>query len=135
MKQSGGHFGHGGSIINLSSIAGLIGVPGHSIYGASKGAVASFSRHAAVEFARCGYGVRGNSLHPGLIATAMGEKVFDDFVEIGLAADVAQAREMLEQQMIPSGRLGNVARRRSTSAASSYVTGVELTVDGGFTAA
>lgn len=140
VMKPGGRFAQGGSIINLSSIAGLIGVPGHSIYGASKGAVASFSRHTAIEFARFGYGIRVNSLHPGLIATAMGTKVFDDFVEIGLAENVDQARQILEQQMIPCGRLGRVedianAALFLAAEASSYVTGIELTVDGGFTAA
>ncbi len=138
--KTGGQIGAGGSIINLSSIAGLIGVPGHGIYGASKGAVASFSRHAAIEFARFGYGVRVNSLHPGLIATEMGDKVFDDFVEIGLTATVQEAKDILEQQMIPCGRTGSVddianAALFLAADASSYVTGIELTVDGGFTAA
>jgi len=138
--KKGGRFGHGGSIINLSSVVGLVGMPGHSIYGASKGAVASFSRHAAVEFARFGYGVRVNSVHPGVIATAMGDQAFEGFVEIGLATSVKEVREVLEQQMIPCGRLGNVddvanAALFLAADASSYVTGIELTVDGGFTAA
>lgn len=138
--KPGGVFGHGGSIINLSSIAGLIGVPGHSIYGASKGAVASFSRHAAVEFARFGYGVRVNSLHPGLIDTAMGHMVLQDFVDVGLAPDTDTALSMLRDQMIPCGRLGAVedvanAALFLAADASSYVTGTELTVDGGFVAA
>lgn len=50
-------FGNGGSIINVSSIAGLVGVPGHSIYGATKGAVRALTKHSAVEFAKFGYGI------------------------------------------------------------------------------
>ncbi|WP_372777028.1 SDR family NAD(P)-dependent oxidoreductase [Litorivivens sp.] len=137
--QPDGRFGRGGSIINLSSIAGLIGVPGHSIYGATKGAVRSLTKHSAVEFAAFGYGIRVNSLHPGLIATEMGYLVFKDFVEVGLASSESEAQKMLENQMIPMGRLGDVqdialAAQFLASDASSYMTGSELTVDGGFTA-
>ena len=136
----GSTFGHGGSIINLSSIAGLIGVPGHSIYGATKGAVRSLTKHSAVEFAKFGYGVRVNSLHPGLIETAMGDQALQDFVDIGVVANVDEAAALLKSAMIPMGRLGNVkdianAALYLASDASSYVTGIELTVDGGFCAA
>ena len=137
--QPKGRFGQGGSIINISSIAGLIGVPGHAIYGATKGAVRSFSKHSAVEFAAFGYGIRVNSLHQGLIDTDMGALVFDDFVSIGLAESVEQARNLLQGQMIPMGRLGSsrdiaLAAQFLASDASAYMTGAELTVDGGFTA-
>ncbi|MBB5187998.1 NAD(P)-dependent dehydrogenase (short-subunit alcohol dehydrogenase family) [Zhongshania antarctica] len=138
--KPGGCFGSGGSIINLSSIAGLVGVPGHSIYGATKGAVRSLSKHSAVEFAKFGYGVRVNSLHPGLIETAMGDQALQDFVDIGVVANVDEAAALLKSAMIPMGRLGNVqdianAALFLASDASSYVTGIELTVDGGFCAA
>lgn len=137
--KPGGVFGNGGSIVNLSSIAGLIGVPGHSIYGATKGAVRAFTRHTAVEFARFGYGIRVNSLHPGLIETQMGGQALQDFVDIGVVETTDQARELLTGQMIPMGRLGSVddvanAVLYLASDASSYVTGIELVVDGGFTA-
>lgn len=137
--QPKGRFGQGGSIINISSIAGLIGVPGHAIYGATKGAVRSFSKHSAVEFAAFGYGIRVNSLHPGLIETDMGALVFDDFVAIGLAESIDHAKELLQTQMIPMGRLGStrdiaLAAQFLASDASAYMTGAELTIDGGFTA-
>lgn len=136
----GSIFGNGGSIINLSSIAGLVGVPGHSIYGATKGAVRALTKHSAVEFAKFGYGVRVNSLHPGLIETAMGDQALQDFVDIGVVANVDEAAALLKSAMIPMGRLGNVkdianAALFLASDASSYVTGIELTVDGGFCAA
>ena len=138
--QPGGCFGKGGSVINLSSIAGLIGVPGHSIYGATKGSVRSISKHSAVEFARFGYGIRVNSLHPGLIDTAMAQQVYDDFVDVGLTQSREEATAVLEQQMIPMGRLGTAedianAALFLASDASAYISGAELTVDGGFTAA
>lgn len=138
MKPNG-RFGQGGSVINLSSIAGLIGVPGHAIYGATKGAVRSLTKHSAVEFAAFGYGIRVNSLHPGLIETEMGALVFKDFVEVGLAQSEDEARQILQTRMIPMGRLGSVediaqAAQFLASDASAYMTGSELTIDGGFTA-
>ncbi|NIB41608.1 glucose 1-dehydrogenase [Pseudomaricurvus alkylphenolicus] len=137
--QPGGPAGKGGSIINLSSVAGLVGVPGHSAYGASKGAVRLYSKHAAVEFARLGYNIRVNSVHPGLIATAMGDQAFQDFVDIGLADTLEQARALV-LQMTPMGRLGqpeDIASMVSflASDASAYCTGAEFNVDGGMSAA
>ena len=136
--KPGGAAGKGGSIINLSSVAGLIGVPGHTAYGASKGAVRLYSKHAAVEFARLGYGIRVNSIHPGLIDTAMGRLVFDDFVATGLAPDLAAAEEAV-LQMIPMALLGKVEdiahmTRFLASDESGYCTGAEFVVDGGMTA-
>lgn len=136
--KPGGAAGKGGSIINLSSVAGLIGVPGHTAYGASKGAVRLYTKHAAVEFARLGYGIRVNSIHPGLIDTDMGKLVFHDFVEVGLAPDLAAA-EAAVLEMIPMAALGtpeDVARmtRFLASAESAYCTGAEFVVDGGMTA-
>jgi len=139
VMQPDGACGRGGSIINLSSVAGLIGVPGHSAYGSTKGAVRLYSKHAAVEFARFGYGIRVNSVHPGVIETPMGEQVFDDLVEIGMAADRESAVAMLHQ-MIPQARLGSVTDIANmvlflAADESSYITGQELVVDGGASAA
>jgi len=138
VMQPGGSAGCGGSIINLSSVAGIIGVPGHSAYGSTKGAVRLYSKHAAVEFARFGYGIRVNSVHPGVIDTPMGEQVFDDLVEIGMASDRQGAKETL-LEMIPQGRLGQVEDIANmvlflAASESSYCTGQEFIVDGGVSA-
>jgi NAD(P)-dependent dehydrogenase (short-subunit alcohol dehydrogenase family) len=130
--------GNGGSIINLSSVAGLVGVPGHSAYGSTKGAVRLYTKHAAVEFGALGYGIRVNSVHPGLIDTEMGAMVFQDLVDIGMVASVEEGREYILGQ-ISLGRLGSVDDVANTvlflaSDASSYVTGAEFVVDGGLTA-
>ncbi len=130
--------GNGGSIVNVSSVAGLIGVPGHTAYGATKGAVRLYTKHAAVEFARLGYGIRVNSVHPGLIATAMGDQAFEDFVEVGMAATVEQAKDLIHQ-MTPLGRLGeaeDIANMVAflASSASGFCTGSEFVVDGGMSA-
>ena len=137
MKPTGAA-GKGGSIINLSSVAGLIGVPGHGAYGATKGAVRAYTKHAAVEFGTLGYGVRVNSVHPGLIDTNMGDKVIEDFVSLGLAPSTEEAVALLES-MTALGRVGHVDDVANmvlflASDASSYVTGAEFVVDGGLTA-
>jgi NAD(P)-dependent dehydrogenase (short-subunit alcohol dehydrogenase family) len=138
VMMPGGAAGHGGSIVNLSSVAGLIGVPGHTAYGSTKGAVRLYSRHAAAEFGALGYGIRVNSVHPGLIATAMGAEVFRDFVDIGLAEDEGAAREIV-LGMTAMGRLGTPREVANTVLflacdASAYVTGAEFVVDGGMSA-
>lgn len=135
VMKPGGRAGKGGSIINLSSIAGIVGVPGHSVYGATKGAVRSYTKHTAVEFGRLGYGIRVNSVHPGLIETAMAQQVLDDFIAVGLAASAEEAMGAVGQ-MTPLGRLGSVREvanlvRFLASDASSYCTGAEWVVDGG----
>lgn len=136
--KPGGAAGQGGSIINLSSVAGLIGVPGHSSYGSTKGAVRAYTKHAAVEFGTLGYGVRVNSVHPGIIATNMGNKVIQDFVDMGMAGSVEEAQALLNS-MTALGRIGHVDDVANmvlflASDASSYVTGAEFVVDGGLTA-
>jgi NAD(P)-dependent dehydrogenase (short-subunit alcohol dehydrogenase family) len=136
--KPGGAAGNGGSIVNLSSVAGLVGVPGHSAYGSTKGAVRLYTKHAAVEFGALGYGIRVNSVHPGLIETAMGQAVFDDFAAIGLAPSVDAAREFV-LGMTALGRLGTPRDVANAvlflaSDASSYITGTEIIVDGGITA-
>src|SRR5262245_37355551 len=85
--RPGGRAGRGGSIINMSSVAGLMGVPGMSAYGTSKGAVRLLTKVAGIESARLGYGVRVNSIHPAVVKTEMGSKVIRDYVALGLAAD------------------------------------------------
>ena len=128
----------GSSIINLSSVAGIKGLPGHSAYGASKGAVRLYSKHSAIEFARMGLGIRVNSVHPGVIATAMGSQVYDDFVACGMANSIEEAQAQVAE-LTPLGREGQVEEVASlvrflASDASSYCTGSEFVVDGGASA-
>ena len=136
--KPGGSVGQGGSIVNLSSAAGLMGLPLESAYGSTKGAVRLYTKHAAVEFATLGYGIRVNSVHPGLIETEMGSSLLDGFVENGLLESLEQAHEMI-QNLTPLGRLGKAEEVASVvhflaSDAASYVTGAEYVVDGGATA-
>jgi 3alpha(or 20beta)-hydroxysteroid dehydrogenase len=136
--RPGGPAGKGGSIINLSSISGLIGTPGLGVYSASKGSARLLSKSAAVECGRLGYGIRVNSIHPGLVDTDMGNKLVDDFVKLGVFAD----RDTAQQQMLagyPIGRIGlpvDIANAALFLASdlSNWVTGTEIVVDGGMTA-
>ncbi len=117
--------GNGGSIINISSVAGLQGTFGSISYSASKWAVRGMTKVAAKELGR--YGIRVNSIHPGLIATAMTA----DFPAI---ADEEQRTRTLRRT--PMGRIGTSTDVANmvvflASEASSYCTGQEFVVDGG----
>ena len=116
----------GGSIVNISSTAGLVGGANSSAYQASKGAVRIFTKSTAIEYAK--EGIRANSVHPGVIDTDMIAELLSDPIarqerldavplrRIGTAEDVAYAVLYL------------------ASDESSFVTGAELVIDGGKTA-
>lgn len=117
----------GGSIINVSSIAGLIGMAGASLYVASKHAVLGLTRAAALEYAK--QGIRVNAVSPGSVQTDM----LDRFT--GQNPEVKNYLAGLH----PMGRIAAPEEIAAAvlwlaSPASSFVTGQSLTVDGGFTA-
>ena len=127
MKSTGG-----GSIINLSSVAGLIGVGDAAAYCASKGAVRLLSKSVALHAARCGYNIRCNSVHPSFIDTPMVDAV------CVAAPDQRKMRTAVERAA-PLGRIGQVEDVANlilylASDESRFVTGAELVVDGGLTA-
>ena len=117
--------GAGGSIVNISSVAGLTGVFGSMSYSASKWAVRGMTKVAAKELGR--YGIRVNSIHPGLIETPMTA----DFPAV-----VNEEKRRKNERLTPLGRIGtaediaNMALFLATDA-SSYCTGQEFVVDGG----
>ena len=128
----------GGSIVNLSSVAGLVGTPGQSAYNMSKGGVRLFTKSAALECAQLGYGIRVNSVHPGVIETPMVAAAWKGWSAVGFGATEAETRTNV-LALHPIGRLGraeDVARAILYLASddSSFVTGAELVVDGGLTA-
>jgi NAD(P)-dependent dehydrogenase (short-subunit alcohol dehydrogenase family) len=133
--RPGGASGRGGSIINLSSVAGLIGTPGLGVYSASKGGVRLLTKAAAVECGILGYNIRVNSIHPALVETDMGNKLMNDFVGLGVFPDVETARKQ-HLASYPLGRSGTPTDIANAvlflaSDLSSWVTGTELVVDGG----
>jgi NAD(P)-dependent dehydrogenase (short-subunit alcohol dehydrogenase family) len=120
-----------GSIINLSSILGKVGQPGAAAYCASKGGVALMTKAVALELAPLG--VRVNSVHPGYIETPMVTSFLRESENENELRDMIVSRHAM-------GRLG-VAREIAdaivflASDESSFMTGAELVVDGGYTAA
>ena len=116
----------GGSIINTSSIYGLVGSPGSTAYHAAKGAIRIFSKAAAIQYAPDG--IRVNSVHPGFMRTPMTRPRYEDPV---------RHTELLER--IPMGRMGTAdeiayGMLYLASDESAFVTGSELVIDGGVTA-
>ena len=122
----------GGSIINMSSIEGIIGDPQAAAYNASKGGVTILTKSAALYCARERTKIRVNSVHPGYIWTSMVEKAFKSS---GRAEEMRRSAEALH----PVGHLGqpiDVAYGvlYLASDESTFVTGSELVIDGGYTA-
>ena len=117
--------GNGGSIVNISSVAGLEGIFGSVAYTASKFAVRGMTKVAAKEFGR--YGIRVNSIHPGFIATDM-------TAEFPAMVDEEKNRRL--PKTVPLGRIGTAEDIAGValflaSDASGYCTGQEFVVDGG----
>jgi NAD(P)-dependent dehydrogenase (short-subunit alcohol dehydrogenase family) len=125
----------GGSIVNLSSVAGLVGSALATCYNASKGAVRLFTKGAAMELAPAK--IRVNSVHPGVIDTTMGQEVVTGFSSaLGVGDNEARARIDGLHALGHMGRDSNIADAIVFLASdkSAFVTGAELVVDGGFTA-
>lgn len=123
MRRSGG-----GSIVILSSIAGLRGSVGSSAYCASKGGVRLFAKAVAMECAWARDNIRVNTIHPGIIDTPLWSKL-----------PTAIDPRMLGRAVVPIGRAGTAQEVANgvlflSSDASSYLTGTEFVIDGGFNA-
>lgn len=134
----GGAAGKGGSIVNLASIAAVIGTTAHGAYHASKGGVRSLSKAAAIECAQLGTGIRVNSVYPGIVGTDMGRAFIRHFVDLKLAPDEASAEAAFRAaHPLGFGRPEDVACAVLYLAcdAARWCTGTELVLDGGYTAA
>jgi 3alpha(or 20beta)-hydroxysteroid dehydrogenase len=132
--RPGGSSGRSGSIVNLSSLAAMLGVTGFSAYCASKGAVRSLTKAAAIECAQLGTGIRVNSVHPGVIKTAMGNHLLEGFVRLGLVPDLATAEGAMNQlHPLGMGEPADVANAvlYLASSAARWTTGAEIVLDGG----
>jgi NAD(P)-dependent dehydrogenase (short-subunit alcohol dehydrogenase family) len=122
----------GGSIVNISSRSGVVGIPGAVAYASSKAAVRNHTKSVALYCAEKGYGIRCNSVHPAAIMTPMWDAM------LGEGAQRQQIIDEIESG-IPLGHFGkpnDVAYGvlYLASEESRYVTGIELTIDGGILA-
>lgn len=118
LRRSGG-----GSIVNISSTAGLVGMEQVMAYTATKGAIRMMSKSAAIDLAPDG--IRVNALHPGRMATQMAD-------QSGPRLEAVLAQTPLGRAAAPSEVAYGVLFLASDE--SSYMTGAELVIDGGFTA-
>src|SRR5216110_2256016 len=105
LRERGPENPHGSAIVNLASVAGLVGSQIDPLYSLTKGGVTLFTKSTALESARKGYRIRVNSIHPGVIQTDMGDQTFLSRArELG-TNDVDAARQRALSAH-PIGRLG-----------------------------
>ena len=129
---------HGSAIVNLASIAGIVGSQLDPLYSMTKGGVTLFTKSAALEFGRKGYRIRVNSIHPGVIQTDMGEQTFVARAQRSGTNDTSKVRQTVTDT-VPWGRLGvpmDIAKGIVFLASddAGYMNGAGLVVDGGATA-
>jgi 3(or 17)beta-hydroxysteroid dehydrogenase len=138
LRERGQTSAHGSAIVNLASVAGLVGSQLDPLYSMTKGGVTLFTKSTALELARKGYRIRVNSIHPGVIQTDMGEQTFTARARNLGSNDVDDARRMALATH-PIGRLGvpnDIAKGIVFLASddAGFMTGAGLVVDGGLTA-
>ncbi len=121
-----------GSIINISSRSGLVGIPAAAAYAASKAGVRNHSKSVALYCAGQGWAIRCNSIHPGAILTPMWEAVIGD----GPDREARMARLVADTPLRRFGAPEEVAALAVLLASdeAGYITGAELTIDGGLLA-
>lgn len=138
LAASGGEVRGGSSIVNVSSIMGLVGYNEVSAYNASKGAERLFTKGIAIEFAQKQMPIRANSLHPGFVKTPLLDSGFERWVAQGFVEKKDDLVAAVSGQT-PIGRLAEPAEIAAgafflASDDAAYMTGAELVMDGGWTA-
>jgi 3alpha(or 20beta)-hydroxysteroid dehydrogenase len=133
--RPGGPAGQGGAIVNVASVAATIAFPGIAVYSATKSAVDRLTRVAAMEAGKLGYGVRVNTVYPGLVPTEMGNQLAQDMADVGLFPSAQEAVAAVVA-LTPAGRLGEVADMADAvvflaSDGARFITGAGLPIDGG----
>ena len=138
LKKAGLKTKFGSSVINLSSIAGLVGSRLDPLYSMSKGGITTFTKSMAIYFGNKKLPIRINQIHPGIIETDMGLKVQESRIKQNPGLSIKQSyKEGINQT--PLGRLGKAKEIADgilflASDDSSFMTGSSLVVDGGLTA-
>ena len=138
LRERGAASPQGSAIVNLSSIVGLVGSSLAPLYSLTKGGITTFTKSLALEFARKGYRIRVNSIHPGIIDDEMGTQAIAARGKIKDERDMAAARAQAGAAH-PIGRLGTVTDIANgivflASDDAGFMTGAGLAVDGGWTA-
>ena len=138
LKARGQNSRHGSAIVNLASVAGIVGSQLDPLYSMTKGGVTLFTKSTALAFGRKGWKIRVNSIHPGVIETDMGAQTFASRAKQLGSNDVDGARQTAVKQH-PIGRLGvpedialGIVFLASDDAG--FMTGSGMVVDGGLTA-
>jgi NAD(P)-dependent dehydrogenase (short-subunit alcohol dehydrogenase family) len=138
LAESGADTRYGSSIVNISSIMGLVGYAETSAYNAGKGAVRLFTKAVAIEFAQKRMPIRVNSIHPGFVRTPLLEIGMERWAALGIGKS---AQDLIDgiAAATPVGRLAEPSEIAGAafflaSDDSSYCTGSELVIDGGWTA-
>jgi len=126
------------SIVNVSSVAGLVGGVGQSLYNMTKGGLELFSKSIALEVAALGFHIKVNSVCPGIVETDMGENLILQFEETGLAKSADHAQRMLKRGYA-HGEFPTVEDVVSTisfliDGRAAFLTGASIPVDRGYTA-
>jgi NAD(P)-dependent dehydrogenase (short-subunit alcohol dehydrogenase family) len=135
LAERAGKWTGGGAIVNLSSVAGLVGGANYVSYNASKGAVRLLTKGLALELAP--RKIRVNSVHPGLIETAMGQQLVTEFSQAaGVGDNEARMQLASLHPLGHTGQPGNIADGVVFLASdkAAFMTGAELVIDGGLTA-
>lgn len=123
----------GGSVVNISSMAGLVGLPNFAAYGASKGAVRMMSKAVALECAQLRNNVRVNSVHPGLVDTPAFARL-EEQLQTSLGADEHAKTLVPIGEACKPEQVASLVRYLCSPGAR-HITGAELAIDGGMTAA
>lgn len=140
LKVSGAQNPSGAAIVNMSSIAGIVGITDQLAYNTSKGAVRSMSKAMAIEFASKDFNIRVNSIHPGCIATPMLDDVYRTWQKnLTVGTDNLEEVKQIVANLHPLKRIGTVediamAVIYVASDEAGFMTGSELVIDGGWIA-
>ena len=137
LTKAGSESAGGASIVNISSIAGLVGIPDQLAYNTSKGAIRQMTKAMAIEFAHHGRKIRVNSIHPGCIDTPMLREAMQEWQQSNkMGTNDMTVIEQAFADTCPMKKIGTPADIAMgalylASDESGFVTGLELVIDGG----